>query len=144
MSGAGEPLIHLENHDAPFSRRCRSVHRFIVVIAVVAPISALVTALGVATASASATSIQVWFRVQAKRSHFRRRQTSSRIETFAEAGEAMSEVCRAFGISCKTGYKIFERYKEHGRGPDRPFAPAGSLRQPVAAADREPDRRSQA
>src|SRR5437016_3458750 len=29
-------------------------------------------------------------------------------------GEATSEVCRAFGISRKTGYKIFERYKEHG------------------------------
>src|ERR1700752_3059078 len=29
-------------------------------------------------------------------------------------GEAMTEVCRAFGISRKTGYKIFERYKEHG------------------------------
>ena len=29
-------------------------------------------------------------------------------------GEAMSEVCRTFGISRKTGYKIFERYKEHG------------------------------
>src|SRR6266699_5288909 len=29
-------------------------------------------------------------------------------------GEAMSEVCRAFGISRKTGYKICERYKEHG------------------------------
>src|SRR3984893_5127998 len=29
-------------------------------------------------------------------------------------GEAMSEVGRAFGISRKTGYKIFERYKEHG------------------------------
>jgi len=29
-------------------------------------------------------------------------------------GEAMSEVCRAFGISRKTGYKIFDRYREHG------------------------------
>jgi transposase InsO family protein len=29
-------------------------------------------------------------------------------------GEAMSEVCREFGISRKTGYKIFNRYKEHG------------------------------
>src|SRR5260370_26277710 len=29
-------------------------------------------------------------------------------------GEAMSEVCRTCGISRKTGYKIFERYKEHG------------------------------
>ena len=27
-------------------------------------------------------------------------------------GEAMTEVCRDFGISRKTGYKIFDRYKE--------------------------------
>jgi transposase InsO family protein len=29
-------------------------------------------------------------------------------------GEAMTQVCRDFGISRKTGYKIFTRYKEHG------------------------------
>ena len=29
-------------------------------------------------------------------------------------GEEMSFVCREFGISRKTGYKIFERYKDHG------------------------------
>jgi transposase InsO family protein len=29
-------------------------------------------------------------------------------------GEAMSHVCRSFGISRKTGYKIFNRYREHG------------------------------
>jgi transposase InsO family protein len=29
-------------------------------------------------------------------------------------GEAMSDVCRDFGISRKTGYKIFSRYREHG------------------------------
>ena len=29
-------------------------------------------------------------------------------------GEAMSEVCREFGISRKTGYKIFDRHKDHG------------------------------
>ena len=29
-------------------------------------------------------------------------------------GEAMAEVCREFGISRKTGYKVFGRYKEHG------------------------------
>jgi len=29
-------------------------------------------------------------------------------------GEAMSKVCREFGISRKTGYKIFDRYKEQG------------------------------
>ena len=46
---------------------------------------AIVTALGVLVAIVSATAIQLWFRVQAKRSHFRRRQTSSRLATFAEA-----------------------------------------------------------
>jgi transposase InsO family protein len=29
-------------------------------------------------------------------------------------GEQMSLICREFGISRKTGYKIFERYKDHG------------------------------
>ncbi|RWK15552.1 MAG: IS481 family transposase [Mesorhizobium sp.] len=29
-------------------------------------------------------------------------------------GEGMSEVCRAFGISRKTGYKIFNRYQDEG------------------------------
>ncbi len=29
-------------------------------------------------------------------------------------GESMSYVCREFGISRKTGYKIFGSYKEHG------------------------------
>ncbi len=30
------------------------------------------------------------------------------------AGEAMAERCREFGISRKTGYKIFDRYQECG------------------------------
>ncbi|WP_441230618.1 permease [Tardiphaga sp. 215_C5_N2_1] len=46
---------------------------------------AAVTALATVVAAASATAIQLWFRVQARRSQFRRRQTSSRIATFAEA-----------------------------------------------------------
>jgi transposase len=29
-------------------------------------------------------------------------------------GEPMTDMCREFGISRKTGYKIFDRYKEHG------------------------------
>jgi len=29
-------------------------------------------------------------------------------------GEPMTDVCREFGISRKTGYKIFNRYREHG------------------------------
>jgi ABC-2 type transport system permease protein len=46
---------------------------------------AAITALGVIIATTSAAAIQLWFRVQAKRSQFRRRQTSSRLATFAEA-----------------------------------------------------------
>ena len=30
------------------------------------------------------------------------------------AGEPMAERCREFGISRKTGYKIFDRYQECG------------------------------
>ena len=29
-------------------------------------------------------------------------------------GEGMSDVCREFGISRKTGYKIFNRYRDQG------------------------------
>ena len=42
-----------------------------------------------------------------------------------EAGERMTDVCRDFGISRKTGYKLWERYKAEGpRGLfDRSRAP---------------------
>jgi ABC-2 type transport system permease protein len=56
-----------------------------VALAFASPLQAMVTAAGVIVAAASATAIQLWFRVQARRSQFRRRQTSSRIATFAEA-----------------------------------------------------------
>jgi len=58
---------------------------FLIALALAAPITALVAALGIVAAGAAATTIQLWFRAQAKRSHFRRRQTSSRLATFAEA-----------------------------------------------------------
>jgi ABC-2 type transport system permease protein len=45
----------------------------------------LVAACGIIIATTAATSIQLWFRSQAKRSQFRRRQVSSRVATFAEA-----------------------------------------------------------
>jgi ABC-2 type transport system permease protein len=45
----------------------------------------MITAAAIIISAASATAIQLWFRVQAKRSQFRRRQTSSRLATFAEA-----------------------------------------------------------
>jgi ABC-2 type transport system permease protein len=54
-------------------------------LAYASPLQAAVTASGVIIATVSATAIQLWFRVQAKRSQFRRRQTSSRLATFAEA-----------------------------------------------------------
>jgi len=46
---------------------------------------ALAVAIGSAAAAASSTAIQLWFRSQSKRSHFRRRHTSSRIATLSEA-----------------------------------------------------------
>jgi ABC-2 type transport system permease protein len=46
---------------------------------------AAITAAGVIIATICAAAIQLWFRVQAKRSQFRRRQTSSRLATFSEA-----------------------------------------------------------
>ena len=57
----------------------------VVALLFASPLQAAVTAVGVIVASASATAIQLWFRVQARRSQFRRRQTSSRLATFAEA-----------------------------------------------------------
>jgi ABC-2 type transport system permease protein len=55
------------------------------VLAIASPWHALVTGAGIVIAAASATAIQLWFRTQAKRSQFRRRQVSSRVATFAEA-----------------------------------------------------------
>jgi len=57
----------------------------VMALALVSLIQAAITALGVVVATVSATAIQLWFRVQASRSQFRRRQTSSRLATFAEA-----------------------------------------------------------
>ena len=54
-------------------------------LAFASPLQATITAGAIGVSAASATSIQLWFRVQARRSQFRRRQTSSRLATFAEA-----------------------------------------------------------
>ncbi len=58
---------------------------FIAAMALISPTDALIAAIGIAAAGVAATAIQLWFRAQAKRSHFRRRQISSRVATFAEA-----------------------------------------------------------
>src|SRR5262249_60009769 len=55
-----------------------------------ARLEALVAAAGVVLAAGAAPTIQLWFRAQAKRSHFRRRQPSSRLATFAEAFASIS------------------------------------------------------
>jgi len=57
----------------------------IAALALMSPWHALVAAAGIVVATGAATSIQLWFRGQFKRSLFRRRQVSSRVATFAEA-----------------------------------------------------------
>jgi transposase InsO family protein len=49
-------------------------------------------------------------------------------------GEPMSDMCREFGISRTTGYKIFERYKEDG-----PVALCDRSRRPVRYANQLPE-----
>ena len=54
-------------------------------------------------------------------------------------GESMASLCREFGISRKTGYKIFERYEQCGweglsDRARRPFRYANQLPEPVEAA----------
>jgi len=49
-------------------------------------------------------------------------------------GEGMSELCREFGISRKTGYKIFNRYKDDGLE-----ALSDRSRRPVRYANQLPD-----
>ncbi len=49
-------------------------------------------------------------------------------------GEPMSDLCREFGISRKTGYKIFERYQHHGLA-----AVSDRSRRPVRYANQLPE-----
>jgi len=48
-------------------------------------------------------------------------------------GEAMTDMCREFGISRKTGYKLFNRYKDEGLD-----ALADRSRRPVRYANQLP------
>ena len=59
-------------------------------LALHSPRAALVGLLSVTIACASATAIQLWFRGQARRSHFRHRQTTSRIAALCEAGATIA------------------------------------------------------
>src|SRR5262249_22385354 len=57
----------------------------IAVLALASPLQAAITAGAIVVGAASAAAIQLWFRVPARRSQFRRRQASSRLAPFAEA-----------------------------------------------------------
>lgn len=55
-------------------------------------------------------------------------------------GESMSHVCREFGISRKTGYKIYKRYQEQGiealnDRSRRPVRYANQLPEPIERLD---------
>ena len=76
-------------------------------LAFASPWAALVAALGVAIAAASATLVQLCFRVQAQRSQFRRRQVSSRIATFAEAFSSIAWAATAALAAAGTWFSLF-------------------------------------
>ncbi len=67
-------------------------------MAFAAPCLAAVTLVGAALGAAGASAVQLFFRSQASRANFRRRQTSSRLATFAEALLSIS-VAAAAGLS---------------------------------------------
>lgn len=58
---------------------------FVAAVALFSLWGAAIALAGIAIASASAILIQMWFKVAAKRTMFRRRQTASKAATFAEA-----------------------------------------------------------
>jgi ABC-2 type transport system permease protein len=72
---------------------------FVAALAFLSPFHAAVSAIGVVAAAASAAQIQLWFRAQAKRSYFRRRQVSSRVATFAEAFSSITWAATA-ALAC--------------------------------------------
>ena len=49
-------------------------------------------------------------------------------------GQTTTDVCREFGVSRKTGHKIFDRYREHG-----PEALSDRSRRPVRYANELPE-----
>jgi ABC-2 type transport system permease protein len=80
---------------------------FVVALLWVSPLHAAIVAIGVVVAGASATAIQLWFRSQARRSHFRRRQTSSRLATFAEAFASITWAATAALAGAGTWFALF-------------------------------------
>jgi ABC-2 type transport system permease protein len=63
---------------------------FAIGMAWASPSAAAATIIGAGLAAAASCAIQFFFKAQGKRSNFRRRQTASRIATFAEAFSSIS------------------------------------------------------
>jgi len=76
----------------------------VIALAVVSPFSAIVATIGIGASAASATYVQLCFRAQARRSQFRRRQTSSRIATFIEAFASIG--CAGAAALAAAGYGV--------------------------------------
>jgi ABC-2 type transport system permease protein len=75
---------------------------FLAALAWLSAYHAVIAALGIMASAASATQIQLWFRTQARRSLFRRRQVSSRVATFAEAFSSITWAATAALASAGT------------------------------------------
>lgn len=58
---------------------------FLLALTVLSERAGVIALVGIVLAGASATAIQFWYRLQAHRGRIRRRQTASRLTTFAEA-----------------------------------------------------------
>src|SRR5207248_4965850 len=85
--------------------RCRTVtgvQTCALPISFTSPLHASVAAIGIMVAAAASTAIQFWFRAQAKRSHFRRRQTASRVRSEE----------RRVGKECRAGWVPDHEIKE--------------------------------
>ncbi len=80
---------------------------FIFALAFASVWAALVACSGALIAAASATLVQLCFRTQARRSQFRRRQTSSRIATFAEAFSSIAWAAAAALTAAGTWLALF-------------------------------------
>jgi len=78
----------------------------VAVLACEAPFAAVVCAFGILIAAAAATLIQICFRIQAKRSQFRRRLVSLRIATFAEAFSSIAWAAASALAAAQTWYAI--------------------------------------
>jgi len=78
----------------------------VIALALMSAWAGFVTVFGVLASAGAATGIQLCFRAQAKRSMFRRRQTSSRLATFAEAFSSIAWASAAGMAAAETWFAL--------------------------------------